>query len=919
MAARSARIILTARDEATATLFKVRGALRLVGSAAAAIGLIQFGRAFVQQVQLSVEAASEFEQGLTGLQLATGKTRGQLAALEAQAKQTGRTTIFSARQVAEAQAELARAGLSVEQVYAALPGVLNLATAAELEAGEAAEIAGKTIEAFALEGEKAAGVVDVLAKAAQVAGDSIQEVGDGLKAAAPLAKILGADISEVAAALGILGDRGLEGAQGGAALSTFMAALVGQIDKLEGATGLEGLEQRLVDTDGKFIGLAESLRVLQDLGIDSSKAIEIFGLRAGKAAGILLELDDELDSRTAKLLDSAGFAAKQAAVRLDNLAGDTAKLKAALQALQLAGGGPLIDTLRILTQQGTLVAAKLAEMADRGTALGSSIDALTRPFELLIAAGVNAARILARVYNELQIGIDQATASMLRGTSELSKTLAALGGVIPGNPLAPIVDDLFALGKATATEAGRLTGELELSKQQAAALDIELQRLVLDLLKVGDAFRKSKAERDALRAEVGGVVPPAGPDAPTPELRDPKALDQELDARKRLLEAKLGLESEFSQEAFKLRQQLLILEHGQELDAVAGNLVAERALRAAHVLDVDALHAESVAARLALERTVEDFESRRIDALVAAETSAADARQVLLDGLLQSQEQAFELGLTRETDFVVARQAALDSALALELGHLAFLEQAELERAEAQQEQERADLERKTEDKVVLQALEQAHQAELEAIRQEFRDREQAAEENARRKKEADDARSIQRRKALNQATIEAAASLALALFAGSKNLAIAEVIINTARAVIAALAFPPGPPATIPMAALVAAKGAVELAVIKSQKAPKFQHGGIIEGPRGIDEVFIRGTAGELVADTTRAEARAILGGRAAIIPVAASGGGAGAGGGTVNVTINALDARSIGEYFAVDDNRRELLRALGRDARLS
>lgn len=84
----------------------------------------------------------------------------------------------------------------------------------------------------------------------------------------------------------------------------------------------------------------------------------------------------------------------------------------------------------------------------------------------------------------------------------------------------------------------------------------------------------------------------------------------------------------------------------------------------------------------------------------------------------------------------------------------------------------------------------------------------------------------------------------------------LASATISTARAVTAALAYPPGPPGTIPMAALTGAAGAVQIGLIAAQQ-PSF-HIGSRAGDLAPDEVRATLTRGEAVL--TR-QAQAALG----------------------------------------------------------
>jgi hypothetical protein len=66
--------------------------------------------------------------------------------------------------------------------------------------------------------------------------------------------------------------------------------------------------------------------------------------------------------------------------------------------------------------------------------------------------------------------------------------------------------------------------------------------------------------------------------------------------------------------------------------------------------------------------------------------------------------------------------------------------------------------------------------------------------------------------------------------FKVNKSLRIAEAIMGTASAAAQALASPPGPPTTIPLAALAAALGAVQIARIANEQ-PSFHQGGMVTG----------------------------------------------------------------------------------------
>lgn len=84
----------------------------------------------------ALNSAAGFEKSMNLMQTMSGATGAQMVALQEQALALGQSTVFSAGEAADAMLELSKAGLSVEQVGGAIPGVLDLAAAANLGLAE---------------------------------------------------------------------------------------------------------------------------------------------------------------------------------------------------------------------------------------------------------------------------------------------------------------------------------------------------------------------------------------------------------------------------------------------------------------------------------------------------------------------------------------------------------------------------------------------------------------------------------------------------------------------------------------------------------------------------------------------------------------------------------------------------------------
>ena len=156
----------------------------------------------------AAKTAMDFEYQMSRVEAISGATGEELATLEEQAKELGRTTQYSAVQSAEAMEQLASAGFEANEIYTAMPGLLDLAATDNIELARAAEIAAAAINGFGLEASDVGHVADVLAESAARTNASVSSLGYSFKYVAPYSAALGVTIEETAAAIGILSDAG---------------------------------------------------------------------------------------------------------------------------------------------------------------------------------------------------------------------------------------------------------------------------------------------------------------------------------------------------------------------------------------------------------------------------------------------------------------------------------------------------------------------------------------------------------------------------------------------------------------------------------------------------------------------------------------------------------------------------------------
>lgn len=283
---------------------------------------------------------TDFEEGMSGVRALTEATDAEFLLLRDTAKSLGASTSFSASEAVQGMQNLASAGFTVNEIVAAMPGMLDLAASSGEDLAVASEIAATTLRGFGLEADKAGHVADVLAEVSARTNASVSDTGEAMKYIAPVANAMGLQLEEVAAAIGILSDAGIKGSQAGTTLRGAFTRLAKPTeDMLE---VMDSLGLSFYDSDGKMKSISSIVGMLNTAmtGLtDAEKQnalVTLFGQEALSGMMVLLENGPEKLSELTKSLESCdGAASKMSKTRLDNLAGDIEELGGAMETLQL--------------------------------------------------------------------------------------------------------------------------------------------------------------------------------------------------------------------------------------------------------------------------------------------------------------------------------------------------------------------------------------------------------------------------------------------------------------------------------------------------------------------------------------------------------------------------------------------------------
>lgn len=342
-------------------------------------GVLTFAGA-IGQVKTSIGVFEGFEKRMAGVQAVSGATERQFGQLEAQTRELGKTTIFSATQAAEAQENLARAGFTVEENLAALPATLDLAASSELGLATAADIAAGTLRGFQVDAGNTSEIVDVLATTAAISNTRVEDMGDALKFAAPTAQSLGVSLKDTSAAMAVLADNMLKGTLGGTGFRQAMLGIIDPSGKAEDVLTDLGISAELFRTTLEEKGLVAALELLISRTSGITEAVQLAGARGGTALQILITNLDRLAQKRSDLEDVTDAANDMAAIRMDTVAGDMAELRSVIESLRIDFGEALAPALRAALDRLTEFFGEGSDGARKfgrevGTAIGAAVEA----------------------------------------------------------------------------------------------------------------------------------------------------------------------------------------------------------------------------------------------------------------------------------------------------------------------------------------------------------------------------------------------------------------------------------------------------------------------------------------------------------------------------------------------------------------
>ena len=322
----------------------------------------------------AVDVGMDFDKAMSSWKGTAKASEAEFSLAREAALKYGRETTKTATESANALEYMALAGWSVEDSVKALPSVLKLSEATNLDLARTSDLVtdsmSATGEVIGENGENLQRFLDVATTANNKSNQTAEQLMEAWIQTGGVFKGLKVDIEDSATALGVLANRGIKGSEAGTALNAIMINLTtgaGQAGKAMQKLGVsafengkfKGLKQTLTEVRDKLSGLTEEEQNYYKARIGGKHHIDAFthllnGLDAVKDG------KNEWDGLNESLRNANGSLQQMAATKMDNLWGDTKILQSAMQDL----GIKVSDAINIPLRDGAKAFTNMVYASD---------------------------------------------------------------------------------------------------------------------------------------------------------------------------------------------------------------------------------------------------------------------------------------------------------------------------------------------------------------------------------------------------------------------------------------------------------------------------------------------------------------------------------------------------------------------------
>jgi TP901 family phage tail tape measure protein len=408
-------------------------------------GALSTGKTVARGMKNLLHVGYEFDASMSATQAVTridDKNDPRMLALRKQARELPLVSKFTDSEVAQGQYFLGRTGYNPDQILKAMPHVLNLAAAGDLDLATTADISSNIQKAMRIPAEEMGKVSDVLTAAFTRNNVDIRMLGESLKYTAGISQQYGQSLETLTTATALLGNAGIQGSQAGTSLRQVLI-------RIGNSNTVKKLGIKTADKNGNMRDLGDIFEEIQKatshMGNVQRAAIykDIAGQIGVTGFNELMATVEtgEFQAMRRELYNSKGEAAKVAKIKLDNLAGDMTMLHAAFENISVELFEKNNDWLRKAVQGLTNLLHGFGEFLKKHPAVSKAL--------VVIGAGL---ATITTAFGAFAIMIMSIFGPMLMTRFILSRLGLSLGGLFTKTNIAG--GGLKTLGRALLSIAG---------------------------------------------------------------------------------------------------------------------------------------------------------------------------------------------------------------------------------------------------------------------------------------------------------------------------------------------------------------------------------------------------------------------------------------------------------------------------------
>ena len=219
-------------------------------------------------VKDAVDTYSEFNQAMAETAGIAGATEDEYKQLQAAAQEMGKRTTKTATEAAQALGYMSLAGWNVNDSVSALEPVLRLSEATSMDLATCSDLVTDSMSALGLGVDDLTNYLNVAVQANNKSNTTAQALMEAMIGCGGAAKSAGMDYKQTAAALGILANNGIKGAEAGTALNSMLVRMTTKdvaqkafkelgVSIYDSSGAMRNMQDILVELNGAMSGLSQ--------------------------------------------------------------------------------------------------------------------------------------------------------------------------------------------------------------------------------------------------------------------------------------------------------------------------------------------------------------------------------------------------------------------------------------------------------------------------------------------------------------------------------------------------------------------------------------------------------------------------------------------------------------------------------------